>query len=337
MPDLPSAPELQEWIGRLNALDAVLLVFFALSALNGIRQGLVRGALGLLGTVGAVVLAIQGFRPAAELLRQWAALPEWLLNVLAFIAVLVVGRLVIGLATSLLLSGLGPLARPLRPLRTLNHAAGAVPGLIQAVLFAALILMPLHLVPLLRPIADAIDHSVIASEITRRVTATLPQFEALVRQVVDEGLVVRPRILSSETRVPIQPQRELSPDPAAEARMLELVNAERAKAGLRPLVADERVRAVARDHSADMFRAGYFSHTSPSGDGPAERIRRGGIPFLAAGENLALAPTVDVAHSGLMASPGHRQNILTPEFSRVGIGVVSAGAHGRMFTQNFVG
>jgi uncharacterized protein YkwD len=125
-------------------------------------------------------------------------------------------------------------------------------------------------------------------------------------------------------------------DPAAEARMLELVNAERAKAGLRPLVADERVRAVARGHSEDMFRAGYFSHTSPSGDGPAERIRRGGIPFMAAGENLALAPTVDVAHSGLMASPGHRQNILTPEFSRIGIGVVSAGPHGLMFTQNFV-
>jgi uncharacterized protein YkwD len=309
MPDLPSAPELQEWIGRLNALDLVLLVFFALSALSGIRQGLVRGALGLLGTVGAVVLAIQGYRPAAELLRQWAALPEWLLNVLAFIAVLVVGRLVIGL----------------------------VPGLLQAVLFAAVILTPLHLVPLLRPIADAIDGSVIAREITGRVTALLPQLEALVGQVVDEGPVFRPQILSSETRVPIPAQRELSLDPDAETRMLELVNAERARAGLRPLVADERVRAVARDHSADMFRTGYFSHTSPSGDGPAERIRRGGIPFLAAGENLALAPTVDVAHSGLMASPGHRQNILTPEFSRIGIGVVSAGPHGRMFTQNFVG
>jgi uncharacterized protein YkwD len=337
MLDLPTAPELSEWLGRLNALDLVLLVFFALSALNGARQGFVRGALNLVAIVATVVLAIRGYGQVAQLLRQWVALPDWALNALAFVGLLVVGRLVLALAFGLLLSGLAALARPLRPLRPLNHLAGVVPGLIQGVLFAAVFLTPLRLFPVLQPIASAIDGSVLASQITQRATTALPQLQGLAQQVADVGLVFPPRILSSEARVAIPPQRELSPDPAAEARMLELLNAERTRAGLRPLIADERVRAVARRHSEDMFRAGYFSHTAPNGEGPAERIRDGGIVFSAAGENLAFAPTVEVAHSGLMASPGHRQNILTPEFSRVGIGVISAGPYGRMFTQNFVG
>ena len=49
----------------------------------------------------------------------------------------------------------------------------------------------------------------------------------------------------------------------------------------------------------------------------------------------ALAPTVVIAHEGLMNSPGHRANILNPRFRRVGIGVADGGMHGKMFTQNF--
>ena len=65
------------------------------------------------------------------------------------------------------------------------------------------------------------------------------------------------------------------------------------------------------------------------------RMRDGGVRFGAAGENLALAPTVQVAHDGLMNSPGHRANILNPRYRRVGIGVADGGMHGKMFVQNF--
>jgi len=68
---------------------------------------------------------------------------------------------------------------------------------------------------------------------------------------------------------------------------------------------------------------------------PFDRMRQGGARFRAAGENIALAPTVEVAHNGLMNSPGHRENILNPAFGRVGIGVEDGGLHGKMFTQNF--
>jgi uncharacterized protein YkwD len=56
---------------------------------------------------------------------------------------------------------------------------------------------------------------------------------------------------------------------------------------------------------------------------------------LNAGENLALAPTLTIAHEGLMNSPGHRANILQKKFGRVGIGVMEGGFHRLMITQNF--
>jgi uncharacterized protein YkwD len=117
--------------------------------------------------------------------------------------------------------------------------------------------------------------------------------------------------------------------------MLELINQERTRAGLRLLVADQSIRPVARAHSLEMFQLDYFSHTSPTAGSPFDRMKAGGIGYLAAGENLAFAPNVEIAHQGLMNSPGHRANILRAEFGRVGIGVIRSQFQGSMFTQNF--
>ena len=84
----------------------------------------------------------------------------------------------------------------------------------------------------------------------------------------------------------------------------------------------------------DMFARGYFAHDTPEGRDPFDRIRAGGVRFLTAGENLALARSVQIAHTGLMNSPGHRANILRPEFGRVGIGIMDGGMRGLMVTQN---
>jgi uncharacterized protein YkwD len=64
-------------------------------------------------------------------------------------------------------------------------------------------------------------------------------------------------------------------------------------------------------------------------------MRTGSVRFSAAGENLALAPTIQIAHDGLMNSPGHRANILNARYRRVGLGVADGGMHGKMFVQNF--
>ena len=98
---------------------------------------------------------------------------------------------------------------------------------------------------------------------------------------------------------------------------------------------DTALTRVARMHAADKFRRGYFSHYTPEGKTPFDRIRAARIRFLSAGENLTLAPTLGVAHTGLMNSPGHRANILQKSFGRVGIGILEGDPHRLMITQNF--
>ena len=141
-----------------------------------------------------------------------------------------------------------------------------------------------------------------------------------------------------------QPKPEPTPQPnptpgltADEQRMVDLINQERAKAGLAPLTVDLRLVGLARKKSQDMIVNNYFSHTSPTYGDPFTMMRSAGISYRTAGENLAGARTVDQAHSALMNSAGHRQNILNSNYNRVGVGIVSGGPYGKMYTQLFIG
>ncbi|MGI5839101.1 MAG: peptidoglycan-binding protein [bacterium] len=122
-----------------------------------------------------------------------------------------------------------------------------------------------------------------------------------------------------------------------EAKMVEMVNRERALVGLIPLAVDKQLVLVARAKAQDMIDKGYFAHQSPTYGSPFEQMRAAGISYRYAGENLAGAPTLDQAHSGLMNSEGHRKNILNPNFTHIGIGVVTGGPYGKMFVQSFIG
>src|SRR4030095_2519012 len=93
------------------------------------------------------------------------------------------------------------------------------------------------------------------------------------------------------------------PRPDLEAKMLELVNEERIKKGLKPLKADPEMGQLARRHSRDMFTRGYFSHYTPEGKDPFDRMKANNIKFQSAGENLALGQTLTICHQGLMNSP----------------------------------
>jgi len=133
------------------------------------------------------------------------------------------------------------------------------------------------------------------------------------------------------------PELEGAPLSAEERRMLELVNGERAKAGLNPLAADLRMSDVAELKSADMVQNQYFSHQSPVYGSPFDMLDRFGIRYRTAGENIACNRDAEAAHAALMASRGHRENILNPQYTRIGIGIVDGGPCGKMFTQLFAG
>lgn len=140
-----------------------------------------------------------------------------------------------------------------------------------------------------------------------------------------------------------EPARESQPASGAvvltqeEQRMVELVNAERARYGLPPLKVKPQLVQLARLKARDMVENNYFGHTSPTYGSPFEMMRRFGVTYSFAGENLAGASTVETAHRALMSSSGHRANILNPNFKEIGVGVVSGSAYGKIFVQLFTG
>ena len=125
-----------------------------------------------------------------------------------------------------------------------------------------------------------------------------------------------------------------------ESGTLEAANQARLDRGLAPLALNEKLGEVARAHSRDMVRRRFFSHESPDGFGPAVRVLDHGIRYSRVGENVhrnrgAADPTATAVASWL-ASPGHRQLLLSAEFKESAVGVAVGGDGTIYFTQLFL-
>jgi uncharacterized protein YkwD len=111
-------------------------------------------------------------------------------------------------------------------------------------------------------------------------------------------------------------------DTSAEREIVRLVNHERTSRGLQPLAVDDRLLAAARVHSELMARYGDVGHVVRGEKTVEIRLGETGIHQSRLGENVAMTEDAASAHDALMHSPGHRANILKPEYNAVGIGVV---------------
>jgi uncharacterized protein YkwD len=219
--------------------------------------------------------------------------------------------------------------------KSLNRWLGVAPGLFKGLVATVLAITVLQALPLSTAARATVSASATATRFsgyTDRVAAVTPIFADAITQAMRD---LRPDSEANE-RIPLPfAIADAQPLPDLEAQMLELVNQERAQAGLAPLRPDPALIELARAHSADMLAHAYLAHVSLDGSDLADRMHSAGIPFQSAGENLALARTLQLAHAGLMHSPGHRANILRLEFGRVGIGIVDGGIYGLMVTQDF--
>ena len=133
-----------------------------------------------------------------------------------------------------------------------------------------------------------------------------------------------------------------------EAEMVELVNAERAKAGLKPLAIHEKLATVSRAHAAEMRDKNYFAHESPTAGlrEPMDRYQSvfNDRPRIIAenifrswgAQRLITIHEVKEGHAALMKSPGHRANILYADVTHIGIGIVGNSRGDLWITQMFL-
>ncbi|HET9745128.1 MAG TPA: CvpA family protein [Chitinophagaceae bacterium] len=315
----------------MNWIDLILVLIVILAIVAGWYRGFIAGTLGLATWAGSFFIAYLTYPYVAGLLENLFDAGPWLLPIAFLLMAIVTGTLLSVIAGYVLRSI--PIQSHHSPV---NRAMGIVPGAITGYLYAVI----LSAIILALPIRDKITEEVrdsrlgvqlaMQSEWANRKLA--PVFDEAIRQTIN-SLTVKP---NSDERINLTFKvNRATPKPDYEAQMLALVNKERVKHGLKPLQPDPVLVPVARAHSQDMFAKGYFAHDNLEGQDPFDRMRAANVPFRAAGENLALAQTVEIAHVNLMNSPGHRANILNPSFGRVGIGILDGGFYGLMISQEF--
>jgi uncharacterized protein YkwD len=120
---------------------------------------------------------------------------------------------------------------------------------------------------------------------------------------------------------------------AEERAMVRLINRERTEVGLPELEPDQSLTELAREKSWDMVNHHYFGHLSERLGSIYDQLQRNGVVYRIAAENLAGSPGCLRAHQIFMKSPSHRENLMNPDFSRIGIGIAPGGPYGAMITQ----
>lgn len=320
----------------MNPLDVIIVLILLSSIVAGIRRGFIVGVYDMLAAVFSLVFAALTYHFFAGLVDAVLDLSDPALNLAGF----VLAYTIAGAPSALLIR---PLVRRLRTLtgivpgvHPIDRMLGAIPGAIQGLVVAFVLVLVIGFFSTSTLVGGWLQDSRIGVRIYRegssRVLDTAgaagfepSEFFALTRKASGDGHVLPFKVDASD----------LSVAPEQEVRMLQLINAEREARGLFPLELDPDLTAVARLHAVEMYTEGYFSHTSPTTGSPFDRLSARGIAYNLAGENLAYAPEVEVAHEGLMDSPGHRENILEPGFRRVGIAAIESRLRGTMYVQVF--
>ena len=165
-----------------------------------------------------------------------------------------------------------------------------------------------------------------------------PQVMPPVNQVFTPPVVDRPKA--------VLPPPGIKHLEKVEDLVLEITNHARRAKGLAPLIKDDELRDVARAYSDDMLVRRFFDHTTPDGVSFDERIAdryRHRVRIM--GENIWYASGYNPSNTqrlakeivdDWMSSPGHRDNLLSPDFTHLGVGI-SARHHTLRATQEFVG
>src|SRR5260221_5151759 len=315
----------------MNWVDLITIILLLIFTLEGLGRNFVSELLDFLSFAIALAAAFNFYGSLANFFNSSFKVGHSLANILGFTLLWFITESFLGLLLPLIYLRL---KLPTNP--RFFFPLGLIPAFFRSLIFVAIILVVLGTFPIQPKIKQAIVDSKIASQIlakTQSLEQPLKNVFGGVSQDSLSFLTVKPQ---GEERIDLGfKTTNFSPSEQLENQMIVLVNNERVSRGLNSLKFDPKLREIAREHSGDMLTRGYFSHYSPEGKNVADRAEKAHIDYLVIGENLAYAPNLELAHNGLMNSPGHRANILSADYNKIGIGVMDAGVYGLMVTQVF--
>lgn len=323
-----------------NLLDLVILIVVGFYAYEGYQLGFILAFLDFLSFVFSFVAAILWYSLVANILVKVFNMPIGFANAGSFFLLALLVEIVLNiLLRELVYKRFIPLpgenAR-FDAFRKIDKGLGIIPGSVSALVFISFILTLVVALPSSTIFKDLIDNSRFGSTLVTSTSAFEGQVNNIFGGAFHETisfLTVEPKSNEIVTLHFTVPNGVI--DKASETQMFNMVNKERTSRGIPALVSDPKLVDLARTYASDMFAHGYFSHYNLQGQSPFDRMQAAGIDYNAAGENLALAPNTNLAMQGLMNSPGHKANILSTNYGRVGIGVVDGGIYGKMFVQEF--
>lgn len=315
----------------MNYIDLILIIVTGISAYYGWRRGFIVSVIEILVWLGSFIAALFISHYISLLFNKFFNVSDLWFGPLSFILILAAcSRIIFVVCDSL-----SEKIPENKHYHWTNKMAGLVPGLFSGLIYALLLSFFLLAYPA-GSASEKARESYIANALTKTPDWPGTGIPGILNDLgykFGRSITVHPKDKEVVT-LPFKTS-EAKARTDLEVRMLDLMNTERRKMGIDLLEFDTELAEVARKHSKDMLQRGYFSHYTPEGKSPFDRIRKERLPFRIAGENLALAQNLDLAHSGLMESPVHKANILHKSFGRVGIGILDGGIYGIIVTQNF--
>lgn len=316
----------------MNWVDLAIIILLLLFIIEAIGKSFLSQTLDFLAFLAAFFLSLRFYNLAAQIFEDLFQIPHSLTNVIGFVVVWF-------LVESILFSLIHLFFFKLRPRTFTNrylNLVSFIPAFLKGLVFVAIVLVMVGTFPIQPRIKVAVEQSQIGSQIlskTHQLETPLKNIFGGISQETLTFLTIKPQ--ATETVDLGFKNNNFSFNSSLEGEMITMVNNERQKKGLSLLKGDASLTELGRVHSADMFKRGYFSHFSPEGENVANRAQKQGITYLVIGENLAYAPNLNLAHDGLMNSAGHRANILSSDYGRVGIGIADSEVYGLMITQVF--
>ena len=290
-------------------MDWVILMTLLFFAVEAVGRPLILEILDFLSFLLAFFISFSYFNFLAKLFETEFKIPHGLSLVLGFMGTWFLSETIIYLISRIVL--------PKIPKMKFLHYKflALIPATLRGLIFISLVLVMIATFPIQPTIKKTVLDSKIGSQILKRAYLLEQPVKNVFGGVTNDSLTFLTIKPKTDEKINLGFQTtNFKIDEQSEIEMVDLVNKERSERGLNTLKLDTQLREIARNFSADMFTRGYFSHYSPEKQTVADRALNRGLDFLVVGENLAYAPSVELAQQGLINSAGHKANILSTDY-----------------------